>query len=48
MPVPIPEDKEKQGEFVQRCIKFLRKEGTPQKQAVVICMSQWRNSKKKK
>ena len=52
MPIPSPKPNEKQSEFIGRCVRFVIDEGTApntpkgRKQAVAICYSQWRRSKK--
>ena len=50
MPLPSPRKKEKQTDFVSRCVSFLsdKKEGQDINQRVAICNSQWRKSKKSK
>jgi hypothetical protein len=51
MPLPTPNEGEKEDEFISRCIKFVIDEGTTQntddgrKQAAAICYGQWRKKK---
>ena len=48
MPLPNPSKNEKQNAFVSRCVSFVMKDkpSTDQKQAVAMCFTQWRRSKK--
>jgi hypothetical protein len=52
MPLPTPNEDEKENEFISRCIKFVIDEGTTpntddgRKQAAAMCYSQWRRDKK--
>lgn len=43
MPLPEPKKNEKRPEFMERCVPFVSKEGKTNKEAVAICMVQWRN-----
>lgn len=45
MPIPTPRANEAESEFMGRCIRFLRDEGTPQEQAVAICASRYNKEK---
>ena len=40
MPIPNPKPKEKQNEFVSRCMEALREDDMPNKQKVAICYTQ--------
>ena len=44
MPIPSPGN-ETQGQFMERCIRFVMDEGTPREQAVAICINQWEQGK---
>lgn len=46
--MPIPNKNELEDNFIERCIPFLRKEGNDQKQAVAICYSIFKKSRKLK
>lgn len=48
MPIPKPHKDEKEKDFRRRCMGFLLDEGTNQKQAVAICLNQWRKFKKQR
>jgi hypothetical protein len=45
MPTP-PRKGETQSEFIGRCVPVVIREGRPKDQAVAICYSMWRRSKK--
>ena len=45
MPIPTPRANEAESEFMGRCIRFLREEGTPQEQSVEICASRYKKEK---
>ena len=47
MPIPKPTPKEKEGEFIGRCMtnKIMVKE-YPTKQRLAVCYSSWRRTKK--
>lgn len=45
MPIPTPRANEAESEFMSRCIRFLRDEGTPQEQSVAICASRYNKEK---
>lgn len=53
MPLPTPTPSEKKGgtkgknAFVSRCVSMIHNEYPNNKQAVAICLSQYRNSKRK-
>jgi hypothetical protein len=49
MPIPKPNSTEKQNAYMARCMHFVMNEGgvKDNKQGVAICMSTWRDSKKK-
>ena len=47
MPLPTPNDGEKEDEFIHRCMASdAAKEFTDQKQRVAVCYSQWRGKNK--
>ena len=58
IPIPLPQSGEKQSSYIKRCVSFIFSEGTlngkkisrdnpsDRKQAVAICYSTWRGSKK--
>lgn len=50
MPIPSPKGKEKQDDFVSRCMgdKVMNSDYKDQKQRAAVCYSQWRKAKKKK
>jgi hypothetical protein len=48
MPLPTPEKNEKEADFMKRCMPISSKETKDPKQAVAICMSQFRQKKKSK
>jgi Family of unknown function (DUF5856) len=50
MPIPQPNDNEKQNDYMGRCMHFLNKKGEtkrPQDQKVAICLNTFKNPKKK-
>ena len=47
MPLPTPGKNEKEADFMKRCMPISRKEAKDPKQAVAICMSQFRRKKSK-
>ena len=47
MPLPTPEKDEKEADFMKRCMPISSKETKDAKQAVAICMSQFRQKKSK-
>tara|TARA_R110000824_G_scaffold210278_1_gene396106 strand:+ start:1791 stop:2129 length:339 start_codon:yes stop_codon:yes gene_type:complete len=47
MPLPTPEKDEKEADFMKRCMPISSKESKDSKQAVAICMSQFRQKKSK-
>ena len=54
MPIIKPSDSEKSGgnkgqaAFMQRCMAFMKNENRPHDQQIAICLSTYRNSKKRK
>jgi len=46
-PIPSPGKNESQSDFISRCMGSIGGEYEDKKQAVAICGSSWRNSKKK-
>ena len=42
MPLPTPNKNEKESDFMKRCVPVATKESKDNKQAVAICMSQFR------
>jgi hypothetical protein len=48
MPIPQPKDKEKQADYMGRCMEFMKEEKYPQKQKVAICLNTYSNPKSKK
>jgi len=42
MPIPKPNPKEKESEYINRCVGFLMSEGRPKNQALAICYKKWR------
>ena len=46
MPIPNPKPKEKQNEFISRCMEALKEDDIPNKQKVAICYTQYRRAKK--
>jgi len=47
-PIPTPGEKESQSDFISRCMDAIGGEYEDKKQAVAICGSTWRESRKKK
>lgn len=49
MPIPSPKEKEKEDEFMGRCISALSHSDPdrPKKQRIAVCYSAWRDKKKK-
>jgi len=47
MPIPNPKDKEKQDDYMGRCMEFMIDEKYPQKQKVAICLNTFRGPQKK-
>ena len=47
MPIPSKKDNEKQGDYMGRCMEFMKDEKYPQKQKVAICLNTYSNPKKK-
>jgi len=47
MPLPTPGKNEKEADFMKRCMPISSKEAKDPKQAVAICMSQFRRKKSK-
>ena len=47
MPIPQKKDKEKQNDYMGRCMEFMKDEKYPQKQKVAICLNTYSNPKKK-
>lgn len=49
MPIPTPREKESPDAFMHRCMgdSVMMKEFPEQKQRVAVCMTSWKNSKKK-
>lgn len=47
MPIPKPKDKEKQNDYMGRCMEFMKDEKYPQKQKVAICLNTYQNPKSK-
>ncbi len=48
MPIPEPKNKEKQNDYMGRCMDFMKEEKYPQKQKVAICLNTYSNPKTKK
>lgn len=46
MPLPTPNKNEKESDFMKRCMPAVTKESKDNKQAVAICMSQFRKKSK--
>ena len=46
MPLPTPSKNEKESDFMKRCMPIATKEAKDNKQAVAICMSQFRKKSK--
>jgi hypothetical protein len=47
MPIPKPKSKEKEGDYMGRCMEFMKDERYPQKQKVAICLNTYRGPQKK-
>ena len=47
MPIPQKKDKEKQNDYMGRCMEFMKDEKYPQKQKVAICLNTYSNPKDK-
>ncbi len=47
MPIPQKKDKEKQDDYMGRCMEFMKDEKYPQKQKVAICLNTYSNPKDK-
>lgn len=47
MPIPQKKNKEKQNDYMGRCMDFMKDEKYPQKQKVAICLNTYSNPKKK-
>lgn len=47
MPIPQKKDKEKESDYMGRCMEFMKDEKYPQKQKVAICLNTYRNPKRK-
>jgi len=47
MPIPQRKDNEKQGDYMGRCMEFMKDEKYPQKQKVAICLNTFNTPKKK-
>jgi hypothetical protein len=47
MPIPQRKDKEKQNDYMGRCMEFMKDEKYPQKQKVAICLNTFSQPKKK-
>ena len=47
MPIPQKKDKEKQNDYMGRCMEFMKDEKYPQKQKVAICLNTYSNPKRK-
>jgi len=47
MPIPQKKDKEKQNDYMGRCMDFMKDEKYPQKQKVAICLNTFSQPKKK-
>jgi hypothetical protein len=47
MPIPKPKSKEKEGDYMGRCMEFMKDEKYPQKQKVAICLNTYRGPQKK-
>lgn len=47
MPIPQKRKNEKEGNYMGRCMEFMKDEKYPQKQKVAICLNTYRNPKKK-
>lgn len=47
MPIPQKKDKEKESDYMGRCMEFMKDEKYPQKQKVAICLNTYRGPQKK-
>jgi len=47
MPIPQKKDKEKQNDYMGRCMEFMKDEKYPQKQKVAICLNTYSGPKDK-
>lgn len=47
MPIPKPNQNEKQSEFISRCISYISDEYNDNKQAAAVCFTTWKEHKKK-
>jgi len=47
MPIPSRKKNEKEGDYMSRCMEFMKDEKYPQKQKVAICLNTFRTSKNK-
>jgi hypothetical protein len=47
MPIPKPKSKEKEGDYMGRCMEFMKDEKYPQKQKVAICLNTYRGPQNK-
>ena len=47
MPIPSKKDNEKEGDYMGRCMEFMKDEKYPQKQKVAICLNTYRGPQKK-
>ena len=47
MPIPQKKNKEKQNDYMGRCMEFMKDEKYPQKQKVAICLNTYSNPKNK-
>ena len=47
MPIPQKKDKEKESDYMGRCMEFMKDEKYPQKQKVAICLNTFRGPQKK-
>jgi hypothetical protein len=47
MPIPKPKSKENEGDYMGRCMEFMKDEKYPQKQKVAICLNTFRGPQKK-
>lgn len=47
MPIPEKKKNEKEGDYMGRCMEFMKDEKYPQKQKVAICLNTFRGPQKK-
>lgn len=47
MPIPQKKKNEKEGDYMGRCMEFMKDEKYPQKQKVAICLNTFRGPQKK-